>query len=82
MIHLNTFLTHKSLNKKNQKEVIAFDIGLSTLLVSSEGDCYGQNWLKQLSYYDKKLTDLTAQRQKLGLKEQGHRQATIVQQIR
>ena len=64
------------------EDTVAFDIGLCTLLASSEGNHYGQYWLKKLTGYDQKLTALTAQRQKLGLKEQGHRQEKIVQQIR
>jgi transposase len=62
----NNFL-EKYCNKKDINNLkpyeLAFDIGLSTLFATSDGELLGQHWLDKLLQYDKKMTTLLADRQ-------------------
>ncbi len=51
-------------NKLTQlKREVAMDIGLSHLIGTSDGELFGNNWLKKLMIFDKKMTDLLSHRQ-------------------
>lgn len=67
---------------KQKKQVVAFDLGLSTLLATSEGELLGRNWLKKLSVYDKQITELSAERQKQGFKVKCKRYDNLIARTR
>lgn len=62
------------LNKKNEfnpslvgthllSHTISFDLGLCNLIATSAGELYGKYWLSKLTEYDRRITDLFADRQ-------------------
>jgi putative transposase len=63
-------------------EALGLDLGLSTLLATSQGDLLGRDWLAQLRQYDTRLTRLAAHRQRSGLKVRSPRYRRYVQQLR
>lgn len=65
-----------------KEQIVAFDLGLSTLLATSEGEVLGNNWLKQLSIYDKQITTLSQERQKSGLKVKCKRYDDLIARTR
>ena len=67
---------------KQKEKVIAFDLGLTTLLATSEGELLGNNWLKQLTHYDKQITNLYQERQKIGLKVKSKRYDNLIAKVR
>lgn len=44
-------------------QTISFDLGLCNFLATSNGEIYGQYWLKKLKKYDEKITTLLSDRQ-------------------
>ena len=48
-------------------KTVAFDLGLSVLLASSEGDLLGRDWIAQLERYARVIDAIAAHRQRLGL---------------
>ena len=48
-------------------KTVAFDLGLSVLLASSEGDLLGRDWMDQLERYALVIDAIAAHRQRLGL---------------
>ncbi len=55
---------HQCKNKMTQlKREVAMDIGLSHLIGTSDGELLGNNWLKKLMIFDKKMTNLLSHRQ-------------------
>ena len=48
-------------------KTVAFDLGLSVLLASSEGDLLGRDWMQQLERYAQVIDAIAAHRQRLGL---------------
>lgn len=68
--------------KAYPSKTVALDFGLCTLLASSEGNCYGRYWLDRLTVYDKQLTALAAQRQRLGLKTRSPKYDSLINRIR
>ena len=67
---------------KNKIERVGFDLGLSTLIATSEGELYGRHWLEKLSQYDNKITMLAKARQQLGLKTRSKRYDNLIMQVR
>ena len=67
---------------KQKEKVIAFDLGLNTLLATSEGELLGNNWFKQLIHYDKQITELSQNRQKSGLKVKSKRYDNLIARTR
>lgn len=63
-------------------EAMALDLGLKTLFATDRGDLLGQGWLARLQVYDRKLTQLAAYRQQLGLKPRSERYNRYVAQLR
>lgn len=62
--------------------VLGLDVGMRTLLASSEGDLLGQNILDKLSRWDNALTTLAANRQKAGLRVRSARYDRLVARVR
>jgi putative transposase len=62
--------------------VLGLDVGLRTLLASSEGDLLGQNLHDKLSRWDKAITTLAANRQKAGLPVRSARYDRLVARTR
>lgn len=64
-------------------ETIALDVGLCTLLATSDGGLLGQRWKERLEWHDRRITRLTAQLQRQGLKPNSSvRYRTYVQALR
>jgi len=62
--------------------VLGLDVGLRTLLSSSEGDLLGQNLIDKLARWDKALTTLAANRQQAGLRVRSARYDRLVARTR
>lgn len=67
---------------KLKEKIVAFDLGLSTLIATSEGELLGQDWLTKLIDYDKQIIALAGERQKQGLKTRSKRYDNLIAQAR
>lgn len=62
--------------------VLGLDVGIRTLLASSEGDLLGQNLIDKLVRWDKAISMLAANRQKAGLRVRSARYDRLVARTR
>lgn len=61
---------------------IALDLGLSTLLASDKGDCFGQGFFDMLKKYDPLITELAANRQRQGFRVRSRKYDNLVGNLR
>lgn len=67
---------------KPRTDVLALDLGLSTLFATDRGDLLGRNWLYRLQEYDRRITRLAQYRQKHGMKPRSERYKRYVAQLK
>ena len=67
---------------KPRLAVLGLDVGLRTLLTSSEGDLLGQNVIVKLARWDKAIVTLAANRQKAGMRVRSARYDRLVARTR
>jgi hypothetical protein len=75
-------VVHNKILLDQKEKTVAIDLGMVTLIATSEGELLGNRWLDQLSIYDKKITQLAAERQKLGLKTRSQRYDNLITRVR
>ena len=63
-------------------KTVSFDLGLCNFIATSDGQLFGKYWLDKLTQYDKKIKDLSATRQSLGLKTRSKRYDGLINQVR
>ena len=62
-------------------KVAAFDLGLTTLMVTDDGDLLGRNWMARLEAWDRQLLGIAQGQQKRGLPVATPRYRALVQRI-
>ena len=62
-IELEDYFIDLKYDNKIKDKTIAFDLGLCNFIATSDGELYGQYWLKKLKQYDEKITELFSHRQ-------------------
>jgi len=67
---------------KPRLAVLGLDVGLRTLLTSSEGDLLGQNVVDKLARWDNAIATLAANRQKAGMRTRSARYDRLVARMR
>ena len=63
-------------------EALGIDVGLRTLIATSEGDLMGRGLLNRLISWDRQITDLAANRQRQGLSVRSRRYDALVSRVR
>jgi putative transposase len=73
---------HQAATYQPLHEAIYLDMGLATLLATSDGELHGRNWMEVLLKFDKLITGIARHRSRLGLKVASKRYRTHVQRLR
>lgn len=82
MTDLSKTLGESRQTYQHRTEVLALDLGLTTLFATDQGDLLGRGWLVKLQEYDRRITTLAQYRQKQGLKPRSERYRRYVSRLR
>lgn len=67
---------------KARTKLLGFDVGLRTLLATSEGDLFGRDFYGKLAKFDRQISTLAANRQRAGLPVRSGRYDRLVARMR